>query len=528
MNTAVILSARKEREAQIPYPLMPFENSSCLLDRHLSILHDLRFDNIIIVTGFCSELFERYASDDIHVIVNPEYEFTSSMASLSMVKDHVCDDFLLLEADTFCERKVLESLASINEGNCFVMTEESGSGDECYVETKSGFITKITKERHRICRFEGELLGISRISFSTYRKLLEAWDSSSNPHLNYEYLLMEVTDAIDRPVLYFKNLIWGEVDNQKDFRRLKNDTFPRLRRKENPFDRDNLLMHLGNIFPNEDIKTAQITQIGGMSNKNFRVDFKGQSYVLRVPGNGSEGMVDRSFEQFNSMEASKLGINPSVHYFNAQTGIKLVDFVEESETLNSATIQRPDNIKKIVKIYQTLHCSHIRLKNEFNVFREIEKYDILINKAGTQMYNGWEQLRCQVMDLESLLNCLGTDLHPCHNDAVAENFLKAKNGTVYLIDWEYSGMNDPMADIAALFLENDFSQENQDHVLTLYFDGQVPKNVMRKILCYQVLWDCLWAQWTVVKEAKGDDFGTYGIDRYNRAVENLKRIYETK
>ena len=174
MNTAVILSARKERDAQIPYPLMPFDNSCCLLDRHLSILHDLRFDNIIIVTGFCSELFERYASDDIHVIVNPEYEFTSSMASLSMVKDLVCDDFLLLEADTFCERKVLESLAAINEENCFVMTEESGSGDECYVETKSGFITKITKERHRICRFEGELLGISRISISTYRKLLEA------------------------------------------------------------------------------------------------------------------------------------------------------------------------------------------------------------------------------------------------------------------------------------------------------------------------------------------------------------------
>ena len=339
---------------------------------------------------------------------------------------------------------------------------------------------------------------------------------------------MEVTDAIDRPVLYFKNLIWGEVDNQKDFHRLKNDTFPRLRRKENPFDKDNLLMHLGNIFPNEDIKTAQITQIGGMSNKNFRVDFKGQSYVLRVPGNGSEGMVDRSFEQFNSMEASKLGINPSVHYFNAQIGIKLVDFVEDSETLNPATVQRPDNIKKIVKIYQTLHHSHIRLKNEFNVFREIEKYDILINKAGTQMYNGWEQLRCQVMELEHLLNSLGTDLHPCHNDAVAENFLKAKDGKIYLIDWEYSGMNDPMADIAALFLENDFSPENQDYVLTLYFDGQVPKNVMRKILCYQVLWDCLWAQWTVVKEAKGDDFGTYGIDRYNRAVENLKRIYETK
>ena len=105
-----------------------------------------------------------------------------------------------------------------------------------------------------------------------------------------------------------------------------------------------------------------------------------------------------------------------------------------------------------------------------------------------------------------------------------ENFLKAKDGTIYLIDWEYSGMNDPMADFAALFLESEFTAENQDYILSLYFEGDIPSNAIQKILCYQVLWDYLWAQWTVIKEAKGDDFGTYGRDRYNRAIETLNRI----
>ena len=283
-------------------------------------------------------------------------------------------------------------------------------------------------------------------------------------------------------------------------------------------------MHLSRIFPDEDISLAQITQIGGMSNKNFLVEYLGESYVLRVPGNGSEGMVVRSFEEFNSMEGSKLGINPPVRYFNAETGIKLVDYVKEAETLNSATIQRHDNMKRIAQIYRTLHHSRIRLKNEFNVFREIEKYDRLLEKAGVVMYDGWEDVRPKVMALESLLNDFGVELHPCHNDAVPENFLKAKDGTVYLIDWEYSGMNDPMADIAALFLESGFTPENQDYVLTHYYEGEIPENTMLRILCYQVLWDYLWAQWTVVKEAKGDDFGTYGMDRYQRAIENLKKI----
>ena len=524
MNTAVILCARKERDSKIPYPLIPFSEGVTLLGRSIDILQEIGINKIYVVIGYQADMFKPYEGADVQLIINPNYEFTSSMASLSMLKDLIDEDFLLVEGDTFYEKDVIKNLSEIQDGNCFVMTEESGSGDECFVETKSGFITKISKDRHRVCRFEGELLGLSRISKSTFKRLTEKWESSENSYLNYEYLMMDVTDVLDRPVLKFKNLIWGEVDNMKDFKKLQNDIYPKLRKKEDPFDKENLLMHLSSIFPNENVRTAQITQIGGMSNKNFRVDYQGKSYVLRVPGNGSEGMVVRSFEEFNSMEGSKLGINPPVRYFNAESGIKLVDFVEDAEALNSATIQRHDNMEKIAKIYRTLHHSRVRLKNEFNVFREIEKYDRLLEKVGASMYEGWEELRPQVMSLESKLNDLGVDLQPCHNDAVPENFLKAKDGTVYLIDWEYSGMNDPMADFAALFIESEFYPENQDYMLAQYFDDNIPPNAMQKILCYQVLWDYLWAQWTVIKEAKGDDFGTYGKDRYNRAKELLKRI----
>lgn len=526
MKTAVILTARKERDSVISYPLLPFAENTTLIGRSISILREIGVERILLVVGYQAKMFEKYRADGVELVVNPNYEFTSSMGSLAMVKDFIDDDFLLIEGDTFYEKKVLKQLADLPGGNCFVMTEESGSGDECFVETRAGFITKISKDRHCVCKFEGELLGLSRISYITFRNLIAKWESSANSYLNYEYLLMDVTDILDRPVLKLKNLIWGEVDNQKDFKRLKNEIYPRLRRKEDPFDKANLQMHLSKIFPNEDVSSAIITQIGGMSNKNFLVEYQGENYVLRVPGNGSEGMVVRSFEEFNSMEGSKLGINPPVRYFNAETGIKLVDYVKEAETLNSATIQRHDNIKKIAQIYRTLHHSRIRLKNEFNVFREIEKYDLLLKKAGVAMYDGWEDVRPKVMALESLLNDFGVELHPCHNDAVPENFLKAKDGAVYLIDWEYSGMNDPMADIAALFLESNFTPENQDYMLAHYYEGEIPENTRLRILCYQVLWDYLWAQWTVIKEAKGDDFGTYGMDRYQRAKDNLIKIQE--
>ena len=269
MKTAVILTARKERDSAVPYPLLPFAEGICLLDRTLQILREAGYQKIIIVIGFKAELFRRYESPDITFIVNQDYEFTSSMGSLALVESFVNSDFLLIEGDTFYEKKVIQQLTDIKGGNCLVMTEESGSGDECFVETKSGFVTDITKDRHRVRRFEGELLGIMRISLPTFRKIMDAWHQSDNPYLNYEYLLMDVTDAIERPVLQFPNLIWGEVDHMADFKKLKNEVYPRLRRREDPFDPANLMSHLSRIFPDEDVSGAVITKIGGMSFMDF-------------------------------------------------------------------------------------------------------------------------------------------------------------------------------------------------------------------------------------------------------------------
>lgn len=154
MKTAVILAARKERDCDIPYPLRPFADGICLMDRNLSILREYGYSNIYVVVGFRHELFSKYESDDVTIIRNKEYEFTASMGSLALCKEFINEDFLLVEGDTFFEKEVVGQLSALPNGNCISMTEESGSGDECFVETKHGFVTKITKDRHRVCNFE--------------------------------------------------------------------------------------------------------------------------------------------------------------------------------------------------------------------------------------------------------------------------------------------------------------------------------------------------------------------------------------
>lgn len=96
MKTAVILAARREKDSEIPYPLMPFAEGLCLLDRTLGILRDLHFSNIVLVVGYKAEMFQKYAAEDVKLIKNEDYEFTASMGSLALAKDDIQEDFLLI------------------------------------------------------------------------------------------------------------------------------------------------------------------------------------------------------------------------------------------------------------------------------------------------------------------------------------------------------------------------------------------------------------------------------------------------
>ena len=284
-----------------------------------------------------------------------------------------------------------------------------------------------------------------------------------------------------------------------------------------------IIDYLLQIFAEAKPSDFVINRVGGMSNFNYKVQYREKSYVLRIPGNGAEGMVERENEELNSMLAQTMGIHPTIEYFNRKTGVKLVDYIENAETLNSISIQNKDNLQQIATIYRTLHNSRVRERNDFNIFHEIDKYNFLMEKTGAKMYDG-NGGYIQVIALEHRLNQMGVELKPCHNDGVPENFIKDANGKIYLIDWEYSGMNDPVAELAALFLESEFSKENKDIVLNHYYEGAIPSDLQERLLIYQVLWDYLWSQWTVIKEAKGDDFGGYGRMRYERAMKNLQLL----
>lgn len=274
-------------------------------------------------------------------------------------------------------------------------------------------------------------------------------------------------------------------------------------------------------FKLENIQNIQ--NLGGMTNKNFLIFINNKKYVLRVSGAGTQGMINRENEEENSKKTTHLNIDSKLVYYDKNTGDKISEYIENGETLNSELAR--ENLKEVANILRKLHSSDVKFNNRFDVFEEIKKYELLAKKLGANFYPSYEEIKVKIEKLKEELIKLKPKLVACHNDAVPENFIISAN-KLFLIDWEYSGMNDPMWDLASYSLENSFSKEEELMFLKEYFYNEVPENDYLKVQIFKILQDFLWSIWTLVKEKKGINFGTYGIKRFERCKNMLEDIDE--
>ena len=266
-----------------------------------------------------------------------------------------------------------------------------------------------------------------------------------------------------------------------------------------------------------DEEIQSVEQLGGMTNQNYLIKTSSNQYIVKFFGKGTDKLIDRQNEKFNIELLKDLKLDVENYLFDIEAGIKVNQYIKNAETLNLNTIKT--KFEKIAPILQTIHASGKELKGEFAPFEEIKKYESLIQ--GEISYPNYEDVRKSVLSLKNELEKIGVDKKSCHIDLVPENFIEGSDGHLYLIDWEYSSMNDPMWDLAALFLESEFTPDEEDSFLSYYESEQTPVS-RKKIRIYKILQDIIWSLWTIYKEENGADFGDYGITRYNRAVKELQ------
>lgn len=267
---------------------------------------------------------------------------------------------------------------------------------------------------------------------------------------------------------------------------------------------------------------VSVERLGGMTNNNYLVETTNRKFIVKFFGKGTEKLINRIAEKNNLENLRDLELDVENYIFDIKEGIKVNEYIENATTFDAHYIKTKN--KEIAEILQKVHGSSKELEGEFKIFDEIKKYENLIQ--GEIKYAYYDKIRDKVFGLQSHLEEIGIDRKSCHVDLVPENFIEDETGRVYLIDWEYSSMNDPMWDLAALFLESNYRKSEEGDFFKYYYSEKTPVSIA-KIMIYKILQDFLWSLWTIYKEEQGADFGSYGQDRYNRCLKNLKEYLES-
>ncbi|WP_288677476.1 choline/ethanolamine kinase family protein [uncultured Aggregatibacter sp.] len=269
-----------------------------------------------------------------------------------------------------------------------------------------------------------------------------------------------------------------------------------------------------------------IQNLGGMTNSNYLIStILEEKYVVRIPGEMTHSMISRKNEKLNSLLMSEHRFNVDTTYFNENTGIKITKFLENSISLNHHNINNKNYLEIIAKKLYKLHNSKLNFNNEFDTSSTFNNYlKLLKDPNNFYKFNKNIEEICHFFDkVCSYLDKKYERTSPCHNDLVPENILIRKN-TPFFIDWEYSGMNHPLFDISAFFLESNLSQENQKFFLQVYDEKIVLHKTQKDILYFQFSQDVLWFLWTIIKQENNEFFNNYAANRINRAYEFLKTI----
>lgn len=232
---------------------------------------------------------------------------------------------------------------------------------------------------------------------------------------------------------------------------------------------------------------------GGMSNYTYVVECQGKKYTYRVPGKFAEYFVDRNDEWANIQEVEPLGINNVTTYVEILSGEKLAEYVEG--TIMSTTDVVSYNAMSVAAL-KKIHNSGMKFK-DYDAFGRIAQYEGYCTETGFSFPQEYLDLRKQLDEVRATQT--NVPCVPCHCDYQPTN-LVISGDKLYVLDWEYAGMNDPFYDIAC------YGNAGFDKALSLLeaYVGHKPNKEELQRLYFHRAFQCLqWFNVAIFKDRIG-------------------------
>lgn len=264
-------------------------------------------------------------------------------------------------------------------------------------------------------------------------------------------------------------------------------------------------------------------RLGGLTNRVYRVG----AFCLRIPGKGTEEYINRANEAVAAREAAKAGVSPEVLHFDAASGVMVTRFVDGAVTMSAENFaSRPGAAARAGKAFRKLHDSGAAFPFRFELFSMIDSYLKVLSTKDVALPAGYHDVvREADQSVRAALAAHTLPLVACHCDPLAENFLDT-GSRMWIVDWEYSGMNDPMWDLGDLAVEAQLSPVLEEEMIAAYFGGAPRPAERGRVVIYKAMCDLLWTLWGLIQLANGnpaDDFRAYADVRFARC----KALMET-
>jgi thiamine kinase-like enzyme len=271
----------------------------------------------------------------------------------------------------------------------------------------------------------------------------------------------------------------------------------------------------------EDVATERIAceRLGGMTNRNYKVSLDGAAYVLRVAGEGTSEYIDREVEAHNARVAAEAGVNAEVVYFDTSDGLMLCRYLDGTVTMTPETFRTTTGAPaRAARVFKRMHVCGQPFEFRFELFSMIDDYLGILAKLGATLPDGYHDVVKEAEAVRRVLAENPGNLAPCHCDPLCENFLD-DGERMWLVDWEYSGMNDPIWDLGDLSVEAGFGEAEDREMMEAYCGGAVPPAVFGRMVIYKAMCDLLWTLWGLIQHANynpAEDFWAYAVERFER------------
>lgn len=272
-------------------------------------------------------------------------------------------------------------------------------------------------------------------------------------------------------------------------------------------------------FQHESITVTPLS--GGLTNTNYRVDMENKSYVVRIPGVKTELLaIDRANECYNARAASETGIAPRVVEYLDDVNVMVLELIH-GETMSIARLRENRMPTRMAQSLKQLHAGP-RFLHDFNMFRLTEYYLKIEDEYAVKIPDGYPAYMPRINEIEKAFARNPLPTVPCHNDLLAENYID-DGKQLWLIDFEYSGNNDPTFELGNTAQEQQFDDAQQRELCAAYFGDASPEKLARMKL-NMIMSDVGWTLWAAIQAKISTieyDFGGWAMDRWGRATTKM-------